>query len=97
MVAKNSSCKPFQKLLFLVRDWNVAFEYAFGSEGGSQYLQKCFENSKDEHESLRNHIRDCFEDINCHLMPHPGLKVSESENFAGHWNYIRPAFKASGS
>lgn len=95
LAAKNAGNKPFQKLHFLVRDWSYHTEYSYGSEGGSKYLQKCFDISQNEeqHKSLRNHIRECFEEISCFLMPHPGFAVSESHTFSGNLSDIRQSFK----
>lgn len=96
LAANKSDCKPFQKLLFLVRDWGVPYDYSFGFEGGSKYVQKEFfdcSNSKEQHQSLRNHIQSCFEEIDCFLMPHPGLKVSASKNFKGSLDDISDEFK----
>jgi atlastin len=35
---KSTDIKPFQTLLFLVRDWACDWQYSFGSEGGKKYL-----------------------------------------------------------
>ena len=32
---------------------------------------------------IREHIRACFENIGCFLMPHPGLKVATNPHFDG--------------
>lgn len=36
-----------------------------------------------ELQQLRRHIRSCFTSINCFLMPHPGLKVTNDPQFNG--------------
>jgi len=33
-----SDVKPFQSLLFLVRDWSYPYDYEYGIEGGNQLL-----------------------------------------------------------
>jgi len=53
---------PFQKLIFLVRDWNL--DETDGYEGGQSLLKKRLEiNPKmnDEKRELRQHIKSCFE------------------------------------
>ncbi|EMP30046.1 Atlastin-1 [Chelonia mydas] len=32
--------KPFQSLIFLVRDWSFPYEFSYGSDGGSKFLEK---------------------------------------------------------
>lgn len=32
---------------------------------------------------LRKHIKSCFADLQCYLMPHPGLTVASSPTFNG--------------
>lgn len=36
----SNNSKPFQKLIFLVRDWPFADEYDFGFVGGDSYLNE---------------------------------------------------------
>ncbi|KAH7976057.1 hypothetical protein HPB52_008529 [Rhipicephalus sanguineus] len=68
---------PFQSLLFLVRDWQCAYEMPYGLEGGQQLLDSRFEDIEDEELlQLREKILKCFMKIRCFLMPHPGLKVN---------------------
>uniref|UniRef100_A0A8D2Q270 Atlastin GTPase 1 n=1 Tax=Zosterops lateralis melanops TaxID=1220523 RepID=A0A8D2Q270_ZOSLA len=32
--------KPFQSLIFLVRDWSFPYEFSYGSDGGAKFLEK---------------------------------------------------------
>lgn len=79
--------KPFQSLLFLVRDWSYPYEYDYGAEGGSKVLDRKLstQNAKrhEELQEVRKHIRSCFEQISCFLMPHPGLAVARHKAFDG--------------
>lgn len=78
--------KPFQRLQFLVRDWSFPYEVPYGVEGGNKILARRLQVSDKQHpelQSLRKHIKSCFTDISCFLMPHPGLKVATSQEFDG--------------
>lgn len=86
---------PFQKLLFLVRDWSNAYEYDFGLEGGKKFLDrklKVTNEQADELKSIRQHIQSCFERMECYLMPHPGFEAAENPKFSGKLTEIRPLF-----
>ncbi|XP_026743267.1 atlastin-like [Trichoplusia ni] len=88
--------KPFQRLQFLVRDWAVAYEYAYGAVGGQQLLNKLLQVREGQHEELkrvRQDIDRCFEEVTCFLMPHPGLKVSTNEHFNGKLSDVDPEFQ----
>lgn len=88
--------KPFQKLLFLVRDWSYPYQAKFGAEGGSKILEKRLEITKDQPkqlQSLRLRIKSCFEEIGCFLMPHPGLRVATEESFDGRLSDIEKMFQ----
>ncbi|CAH1394350.1 unnamed protein product [Nezara viridula] len=88
--------KPFQKLQFLVRDWSFPYEAEYGEIGGQKILDKRLQISQKQHpelQSIRKHIRSCFSDIGCFLMPHPGLKVATNPNFDGRLSDIEPDFK----
>ncbi|XP_032872786.1 atlastin-2-like [Amblyraja radiata] len=91
-----TSIKPFQTLLFLVRDWSFPYEFPYGLEGGSTFLERRLQVKAHQHEELqlvRKHIRSCFRKIQCFVMPHPGLKVATNPTFDGKLKDIEDDFK----
>jgi len=93
---EDTTATPFQKLLFLVRDWSFPYEQPYGTDGGLRILDRRLTISDRQHpelQQLRRHIRACFRDISCYLMPHPGLKVATDPTFKGHLKDIEPVFK----
>ena len=93
-VDQDTSTKPFQKLLFLVRDWQLVHELPLGTKGGdtlvTEWLQ--IQGGKKELTKVRQHIMDCFSDINGFLLPHPGKEVAGSPSFAGSSGDMEPDF-----
>ncbi|XP_059842373.1 atlastin-2 isoform X5 [Hypanus sabinus] len=88
--------KPFQTLMFLIRDWSYPYEHPYGLEGGKRFLEKRLEIKQNQHEELQNvrkHIHSCFAKITCFLMPHPGLKVATNPGFDGRLKDIDDDFK----
>ncbi|XP_030414117.1 atlastin-2 isoform X1 [Gopherus evgoodei] len=88
--------KPFQTLMFLIRDWSYPYEHSYGLEGGKKFLEKRLQVKHNQHEELQNvrkHIRSCFSNLGCFLLPHPGLKVATNPNFDGRLNDIDDDFK----
>ncbi|KAL4648891.1 atlastin-3-like [Arapaima gigas] len=88
--------KPFQSLMFLIRDWSFPYEYPYGFKGGSDFLDKRLQVKEAQHEelqSVREHIHSCFTSISCFLLPHPGLKVATSPAFRGQLSDVAPEFK----
>ncbi|XP_076015750.1 atlastin-3-like [Genypterus blacodes] len=88
--------KPFQSLMFLIRDWSFPYEYCYGLKGGSDFLDKRLQVKEAQHEELqtvREHIYSCFTDITCFLLPHPGLKVATSPSFNGQLGDVTQEFK----
>ncbi|XP_056150652.1 atlastin-3 [Lampris incognitus] len=88
--------KPFQSLMFLIRDWSFPYEYSYGLKGGSAFLEKRLQVKESQHEELqtvREHIHSCFANISCFLLPHPGLKVATSPAFQGQLSDVAPEFK----
>ncbi|XP_061545217.1 atlastin-2-like isoform X1 [Phycodurus eques] len=88
--------KPFQSLMFLIRDWSFPYEHDYGLEGGNAFLEKRLQVKQNQHEELQNvrkHIHSCFSNIGCFLLPHPGLKVSTNPYFDGRLRDIDGDFK----
>ncbi|XP_054708674.1 atlastin-2-like [Uloborus diversus] len=88
--------RPFQKLMFLVRDWSYPYEAGYGLVGGKRILEKRLTISEKQHpelQQLRKHIRACFADTSCFLMPHPGLKVATNPHFDGRLSDIADNFR----
>lgn len=78
--------KPFQQLVFLIRDWRWPDEYEYGVEGGNRLLNDRM-HIEDEPDSqdlqIRDRIKSCFDKTMCYLMPYPGENVSENSKFKG--------------
>ncbi|XP_035462055.2 atlastin-2-like isoform X1 [Scophthalmus maximus] len=88
--------KPFQSLMFLIRDWSYPYEHDYGLEGGNNFLVKRLQVKQHQHEELQNvrkHIHSCFSSIGCFLLPHPGLKVATNPYFDGRLRDIDDDFK----
>src|SRR5699024_8296615 len=67
--------KPFQKLMFLIRDWSYPYEHAYGTKGGIELLEKKLvlkDTMPEQLQRMHQNIRDCFKEIGCFLIPHPG-------------------------
>ncbi|XP_037545976.1 atlastin-2 isoform X2 [Nematolebias whitei] len=88
--------KPFQTLMFLIRDWSYPYEHQYGLEGGLSFLEKRLQVKQNQHEELQNvrkHIHSCFSNISCFLLPHPGLRVATNPHFDGRLTDIDEEFK----
>lgn len=93
---EDSKHSPFQKLTFLIRDWSFPYEHKYGYEGGQQLLDKRFEVRDNQHKELKElriNLQECFDTLNCYLLPHPGLKVTTSPEFDGKLKDIEPEFR----
>ncbi|KAK2709230.1 atlastin-like [Artemia franciscana] len=96
LALKDTECKPFQKLLFLVRDWSYSYDAPYGIHGGQQIIDQTLQVSEKQHpelQALRKHIKACFTSIKCFLMPHPGLKVATDPQFTGKLTEIEQDFQ----
>ena len=88
--------KPFQTLMFLIRNWSYPYEHSYGLEGGKQFLEKRLQvkqNQPEELQYVRKHIHNCFSNLGCFLLPHPSLKVATNPSFDGRLKDIDEEFK----
>ncbi|GMS97583.1 hypothetical protein PENTCL1PPCAC_19758 [Pristionchus entomophagus] len=85
--------KPFQSLCFCVRDFKAPEEFAFGEEGGDQYMDHTSPDQPDELRATRDQLSECFDKLLCYLLPHPGHRVAERNSFRGHVKELRPVFR----
>lgn len=90
---EQSNQKPFQKLLFLVRDWPHSFETNYGWHGKKVIDEILMGNDEQTYsmKELRARINSSFDEINAFLMPFPGTSVAQG-NFNGNLNEIHPDF-----
>ena len=92
---EDSSSKPFQKLLFIVRDWPYAFETDYGWHG-QKVIDEIMAGNGDQSNDmrqLRRRIDSSFDDIGAFLMPYPGSLVARGNNFTGDVKQISPEFR----
>ena len=84
--------KPFQRLQFLVRDWQN-FDWDFKVDDPDDKQDACYQLLKEkvdeylnevistrgvtELQATRDQIRRCFESVDCFLLPHPGLEITK--------------------
>ena len=86
LAAEGGRGSAFQRLLFLVRDWQDPTGAPYGTEGGRRVLREVLDSppgTPEELRSMRQHVRQCFSDIDCFLLPHPGKQVATSPTFTG--------------
>lgn len=92
LVQKQTKSKPFQYLLFVVRDWpDPEIEYGWSQQIVDETLAETDEQTSSMH-NLRKHIKNSFEEIGAFLMPHPGQQVVRSKNFNGRISEIDSTF-----
>jgi len=95
LALEDSGQVPFQKLQYLVRDWQFPYEYPYGAEGGNQVLQKQIKVEEKQHpelQALRKGLISCFSDMTNFLLPHPGRHVATNPNFKGNLQQIDEEF-----
>lgn len=95
LASTHSDEKPFQYLLFTVRDWAYPDEISYGWHG-QQIIDEIFTKSADqppEIRMLREQITSNFQEIVAFLLPHPGFHVARNRNFNGSLALIDEDFK----
>ncbi|XP_070490100.1 atlastin-like [Chironomus tepperi] len=89
--------KEFQKLVFLVRDWQNPDDYEFGEIGGAKYLNHVLElksNRNEDLNSVREFLSKSCEKLACHLLPHPGKLVAGRKEYKGQWSLMDEDFRS---
>lgn len=92
---QESQEKPFQKLLFLVRDWAYLSDAEHGEKGGRKILKRRLKISSqnEEHMILREQMQSHFEEIDCFLLPYPGRQVATGQAENGYLPEMEDDFK----
>lgn len=95
LALEDSGQIPFQKLQFLVRDWQYPYEEPYGVEGGDNVLKKCLtvdDRMHPELQALRKGLTSCFSEMSNFLLPHPGRHVATNPKFKGNLQQIDEEF-----
>ncbi|KAG4078469.1 hypothetical protein HA402_009181 [Bradysia odoriphaga] len=95
LASKGLAGKPFQKLMFLVRDWPNELETGYGYHDGFLVDEMGAVVNKDQtaHMSeMGRRIAESFDRVGVFLMPHPGMTVTQENECAGTLTDIYPEF-----
>jgi len=95
LALEDSGQIPFQKLQYLVRDWQYPYEEPYGADGGDNVLRKQLKVEEKQHpelQALRKGLTSCFSDMSNFLLPHPGRHVATNPNFKGNLKQIDEEF-----
>jgi len=75
---------PFQRIVFLIRDWPNVKERSYGSQGGKDYIDNYLKISQEKEGTelgeRHRQIRQLFSKLDCYLMPKPGEKIETDES-----------------
>jgi atlastin len=85
---------PFQNLIFLIRDYANVEGFGFGSYGGERMLENRLtlkDEMNKETQLTRKQIKECFEKLDCFLMPFIGNKAVEN-NYNGNLEDVEKEF-----
>ena len=88
--------KPFQRIEFLVRDWQN-FEDDEDLDACEVEMKEYLDNVLAERDAAdlkdtRAQIMSCFDDVSCFLMTHPGFAVTKKQ-YSGDVGAVEPTFK----
>ena len=67
-----------------MRDWSFSYEYHYGPN--KEFLDSILtvtDSQPKELQTVRKHIKECFQDIQCVLLPSPGEAVTSKIRFKG--------------
>lgn len=94
LALEQSTEKPFQKLLFIVRDWPFGYETNYGWHGQKVIDEILAGNNEQtpDMKQLRKRVDSSFNDIGAFLMPHPGKTVAQGNKFTGDLKQTDPEF-----
>lgn len=95
LAIEQSHEKPFQNLLFIIRDWPNAQEIGFHYGWNGQIIDEILneeDNQTSENQQLRDRIKSSFGEIKAFLMPHPGMTVVQAKDFDGQLQQIDSKF-----
>lgn len=92
----DNNSKPFQQIDMLIRDWQNFSDLQNSKntcEEQTKYIKYIMSvDGKDKNLiKTRQQIDQCYNDISCWMLPHPGFEVTEC-NYSGQINKIRPDF-----
>lgn len=96
----SGSSKPFQDLIFLVRDWNHLDKYDVGREGGKQYIAAVLneaDKKSSESTGVRSQFHEAFESVSGILLPSPSSVVvtgvsTNRQPYDGRWSLMGEQF-----
>lgn len=85
--------KPFQKLLFIVRDWQNLCDHKFGlCKDYADYVLAKEDIQNAKMRELRDAIKNSFDEINAFLMPYPGKDVAQQRMDTSTIPIVEPDF-----
>jgi atlastin len=76
-----------KRFCFLIRDWPYSREFNYGFDGGKRYLDKKAAEKLDlsgknsDNRKTLDAVFSSFSNVDCFLMPHPGLIAHTSDSF----------------
>lgn len=88
----DSTIRPFQKMIFLLRDWEDD-QVEFGFEGGEDHKREILARKTKSSEAMnvRKNIEKAFESISFFLMPKPGDEANIT-GFNGSFGQLKSEF-----